>query len=348
MPASPADGVLGAEVSAAAEPRRGVARPMAGWRIVARKELGDHVTSARFLIVLGILALVGFGTVYSVSGDIRDAGQAASGLPGVFLLAFVVKQDRLPSFLDLVGLLAPLLGIAFGFDAVSGERAQRTLPRLVSQPIHRDDIVNGKFAGALAVIGIGLGFLATVVTGLAIVRLGLVPTAVDLVRLVIFLLITVVYVGFWLGLAITLSVATRRAATAALAALGVWLVVTLFLSLVTGAVADAVKPVATQGTEVAIATSQLDNARFEQNLSRISPRQLYDEASQLVLTPLARSSSVLSVGESIQAAQANPDSSLSLEESLLQVWVQVVLLVAATAVLFVAAYVLFMRQEIRA
>jgi ABC-2 type transport system permease protein len=97
-----------------------------------------------------------------------------------------------------------------------------------------------------------------------------------------------------------------------------------------------------------VATAQLDNARLQQNLSRISPRQLYDEASQLVLTPLARSSNVLSVGQSIQASQANPTSSLSLEESLLQVWVQVVLLVAATAVFFVVAYVLFMRQEIRA
>lgn len=324
------------------------ARLTGGWRIVARKELADHIGSARFLIVLGILALVGLGTVYSVSGDIRNAGQAASGLPGAFLLALVLKQARLPSFFELVGLLAPLLGIAFGFDAVSGERTQRTLPRLASQPIHRDDIINGKFAGGLAAIGIALAFLATIVTGLAIVRLGLVPTATDLARLVIYLVLTVVYVGFWLGLSIMLSVATRRAATAALAALGVWLVVSLFLPLITGAVADAIKPVPSEGTETAIATRTLDNARLQQTLDRVSPRQLYSEASQLVLTPLARSSNVLSLGQSVQAAQADPTSSLSLEESLLQVWVQVVLLVAATSVLFVTAYLLFMRQEIRA
>jgi ABC-2 type transport system permease protein len=124
--------------------------------------------------------------------------------------------------------------------------------------------------------------------------------------------------------------------------------VSLFLTLVTGAVADAIKPVPSEGTDTAIATRTLDNARLQQNLSRVSPRELYSEASQLVLTPLARSSNVLSLGQSVQAAQADPTSSLSLEESLLQVWVQVVLLVAATSVLFVAAYLLFMRQEIRA
>lgn len=319
-----------------------------GWRIVARKELGDHVSSTRFLILLAILALVGLGTVYTVAGDIRDAGQSASGLPGIFLLVFVVKHDRLPSFVDLVALLAPLLGIAFGFDAISGERAQRTLPRLVSQPIHRDDIINGKFAGALAAIGLALTFLVAVVTAVAMLRLGLVPGLSDLARVTVYLVVTMVYVAFWLGLAIVLSVLTKRAATAALASLGVWLAVTLFFGLATGAIADALKPVPTTGSPAVVATKTLENARFEQNLSRVSPRQLYDEASQLVLTPLARSSNVLSLNQNIQAQQSNPTSALSLEQSLLQVWVQVALLVAVTSVLFIAGYLRFVRQEIRA
>ena len=35
-----------------------------------------------------------------------------------------------PAFHEFVGILGPLLGIAFGFDAINAERAQRTLPRL--------------------------------------------------------------------------------------------------------------------------------------------------------------------------------------------------------------------------
>jgi ABC-2 type transport system permease protein len=41
-------------------------------------------------------------------------------------------------------------------------------------------------------------------------------------------------------------------------------------------------------------------------------------------------------------------STLSVEQSLLLVWPQVVALVALTVVCFAAAYILFMRQEIRA
>ena len=43
-----------------------------------------------------------------------------------------------------------LFQIAFGFDDISGERSEGTLPRLVSQPIYRDDVINGKFAAGLA------------------------------------------------------------------------------------------------------------------------------------------------------------------------------------------------------
>ena len=41
-------------------------------------------------------------------------------------------------------------------------------------------------------------------------------------------------------------------------------------------------------------------------------------------------------------------SALSLEQSLLLAWWQVVALVAGTIIVFVAAYITFMRQEVRA
>ena len=39
-------------------------------------------------------------------------------------------------------------------STVSGPNG--TLPRLLSQPIHRDDVINGKFAAGLAVIAMVL------------------------------------------------------------------------------------------------------------------------------------------------------------------------------------------------
>jgi ABC-2 type transport system permease protein len=128
-----------------------------GWRIVATKELADHATSIRFVILVSVVALAGLAAIHSASSNIRDAASQASGTPSLFLYLFTVSPDRVPAFYEFIGFLGPLLGIALGFDAISSERSQRTLPRLVSQPIHRDDVINGKFVAGVAAIALAVG-----------------------------------------------------------------------------------------------------------------------------------------------------------------------------------------------
>ena len=210
-----------------------------GWRIVARKEFADHVHSARFVILIILLALAGLASVHSASGPIRDAADKASSTPSIFLYLFTLSPDRVPSFYEFIGILGPLLGIAFGFDAINGERSLGTLPRLVAQPIHRDEIINGKFVAGIGAIALGLGCLITMVGGYGALRLGVGPTWSDVIRLIAYFAVAVVYISLWLALAILLSVTCRRAATAALAALAVWLVLTLFAGLIAGIVADS-------------------------------------------------------------------------------------------------------------
>ena len=58
---------------------------------------------------------------------------------------FTVSDGTLPSFVLFINFLGPLLGIALGFDAVNSEQNKGTLSRMLSQPIHRDCIINAKF-----------------------------------------------------------------------------------------------------------------------------------------------------------------------------------------------------------
>ena len=146
----------------------------------------------------------------------------------------------MPAFHEFIGILGPLLGIAFGFDAINGERSQRTLPRLVAQPIHRDEIINGKFVAGIGAIAARPGLpdrhrrpaTARCASGVG-------PTLGDLARIVAFYVVAVVYIALWLALSLLLSVVCRRAATAALAAIAVWLVLTLFAGLIAGMIADS-------------------------------------------------------------------------------------------------------------
>jgi ABC-2 type transport system permease protein len=310
-----------------------------GWRIVARKEFTDHVRSVRFLLLVVLLALAGLASVHAAAGPIRDAAESASETPSIFLYLFTISPQRVPAFHEFLGILGPLLGIAFGFDAVNGERSQGTLPRLVSQPIHRDEIVNGKFVAGLGTIALTLAVVMAIVGGYGALQLGVGPTGADLARVIAFYLVAVAYIGLWLALAILFSVVARRAATAALAGIAIWLFFTLFGGLIAGVIADAVHPVDADSPAEVV----LDNARLELDVRRFSPDQLYRDATGVLLNPDRQSTGIVLTSE----PGALP-SALPLTDSLLLAWWQVVAIVAGAVLLFAGAYLTFMRQEVRA
>ena len=319
-------------------PRR-PARPAAGWRIVAEKEFTDALYSARFTILLLLLGLAGVAAVLSAAGNIRDAANEASQVPSPFLLLYTVQPaEQLPSFVALIGFLGPLLGIAFGFDAINDERARGTLPRLVAQPIYRDDVINGKFAAGLGVITLTFTVLVALVAGIGIVRLGITPGPEDVARLLAYLVVTVAYVGVWLGIALLCSVGLTRAATSALVAIAAWVVLTVFGTLVIGLLADVLTGDATTPQEV-IADYQLTRA-----LTWLSPQMLYDQATRVLLNPEIRAVGLV-LPEQVDRAVPG---TLPLGQSLLVVWPQVTALIAGCVVVFAIAYALFLRQEVRA
>jgi ABC-2 type transport system permease protein len=311
-----------------------------GWRIVARKEFTDHISSVRFVILLVLLSLAGLAAVHSAAGPIRDAADSATQTPSIFLYLFTLSPERVPAFHEFLGILGPLLGIAFGFDAINGERSQGTLPRLVSQPIHRDEIINGKFVAGLAAIALTLAAVIAIVAGYGAWRLGVGPSSGDVVRILAFYVVAMTYTAFWLALSLWLSVVCRRAATAAMAVIAIWLVLTLFAGLIAGIIADSLHDVPADATTEQV----LANARTELRIRRISPDQLYKEATGVLLNPSRQSTGIV-ITE--QDSRALP-SSLPLADSLQLAWWQLVTLVALTTVVFAAAYTTFMRQEVRA
>jgi len=314
-----------------------------GWAVVAAKEMTEGLTSVRFAILLGMLAIAAAAPVYNAASSIRSVAEEASGAPALFLALFLIDAEPVPSFVALVGFVAPLLGIAFGFDAINGERAQGTLPRLLSQPIHRDDVINGKFAAGLAMIAIAVTAVTLIVAGIGILRLGIVPTVQEVARLLIWLVLTVVYIGLWLAFATVCSVLVRRAATSALLALGVWLVLSLFGVLLARVLAGLIDPVAASAS----AEDSLARAQLEQTLGAINPGTLYTQATTALLNPSVRVVTVPGLAQLGQLQQQIP-TQLSLDQSLLVIWPQVVTLVFVTVVCFVVAYIAFLRQEVRA
>ena len=320
--------------------------PRAGWRVIAAKELGDHLLSVRFIVLLIVLGLAAAIPLYFAADLIRAAAPQASAAPAVFLALFTIgSQDysflRVDSF---VAIVAPLLGLAFAFDAINGERSEGTLPRLLAQPIYRDDVINGKFAAGLAVIGVVLVAVIGIIAGFGIFRLGIVPDSEEIVRLVVWIAVTFVYVGLWLAFGLLLSVVVRRAATSALIGFGIWFVLTIFGGLILDIVAS--RHLTADGVDARGA----DRPGPDPAVHQPAPAgQLYSEVTAVLLDPRSNPQLDLpgSLGQAQQAAQQVP-TLLAFDQSLLLVMPQVVALVALTVVCFGLAYVAFMRQEVRA
>jgi len=180
------------------------------------------------------------------------------------------------------------------------------------------------------------------IAALGILRLGVVPTAAELLRILVWVGITIVYVALWLAFGMVLSVVVRRAATSALIGFGIWFAITFFGGLITGLIGGFFAPLTGSAEEV------LRNNSLQETLSRLRPDILYAEASRALLSPQVTDvSTPATIGAYEQAAQRIP-SLLSLDQSFILVWPQVVVLVALTVACFAIAYVQFMKQEVRA
>jgi ABC-2 type transport system permease protein len=341
--------VPAADAPASPDAERPRSIPRAGWMVIAAKDFGDHLLSSRFIVLLLILGLAAGIPIFLATEQLRNLASQVSGVPALFIALFIIGPQDVSIFqLDVtvqsfIGLVAPLLGLAFAFDAVNGERSQGTLPRLLSQPIHRDDVINGKFVAGLAVIGLVLATVCGTVAAFGLIKLGIVPAAYEVLRLLVWLGVTIVYVGLWLAFGLLLSVVVRRAATSALIGFGAWLVIAVFGQFLARFVLAFLLPVST-----ALSAENLQTLAAQTALLRLLPTTLYNEISLVLLNPgLTQTSTPATVGQTIQLGQQIP-SLLSLDQSFLLIWPQLVALVAMTVACFAAAYVMFMRQEVRA
>jgi ABC-2 type transport system permease protein len=328
------------------ESRRTERAPSGGWRTIAAKELADHIASWRFLVLLIVIAGLSILPMYFSSNDIAGiASQTSGSNPLVFLALFTHGASSFNSIpmIALVVLLVPLVGIAFGFDGINSERSQGTLSRLLAQPVHRDDVINGKFVAGITVILVMMITLILLVTAIGILRLGIIPTGEDMARVGVWLLTTVLYASFWLAFSLLLSVVIRSTATAALVGFGVWLAVSVVGSFLIKVAAGVLFPIDASASIQA----QIGSYSAQQFFLRLSPAQLYQDVIRATLDPSTTTLFVTSSGQNTSAQQQIP-SLLTLDQSILLVWPQFVALVALTVLLFAIAYVLFLRQEVRA
>jgi ABC-2 type transport system permease protein len=311
-----------------------------GLGVVMLKELSDHLTSVRMRVLEWLVVLVALAALYGAIQQIKDT---TAEDPFLFLRLFTTSREPLPSFVSFLSFLVPLMAIGLGFDAVNGEHNRRTLSRILSQPIYRDALLFGKFLAGLVTLSVSLVTLWLLVIGLGLFLIGIPPGWEEIARSFVFLLVTIVYAGVWLALALLFSILFRSAATAALVTLGLWLLVTFIWPVLSGALAQIIVPPDPRYTALGLQTPA--TAQLEQILARFSPSTLYAEIVVALLDPTTRALGPIYLSQLQGAVLGAP---LPFGESVLIAWPQMVGMIATAIVLFVIGYVIFQRQEVRA
>ncbi|MBW2485919.1 MAG: ABC transporter permease subunit [Deltaproteobacteria bacterium] len=316
---------------------------MHGLKIIVKKELADHFSSYRFTIIFALIAMVSLITAYMVGLNIRTDLQGVVKPRFIFLMLFT-SSGALFSLVQFVALFGPLVGLILGFDTINRERNEGTLSKLLSQPIYRDTVINGKFLAGVVMITVMMVSIVLVITGLGLMLLGIVPGLEEIWRIFIYLIISIIYISFWLGCAILFSIIFRSTATSALAALALWIFFSFFLTIGVNVLANALTPEAGD----AASEDVLWRAKVVKAMTLTSPMKLYSDATATIINPMRKSTgSMLTLGPMESLSMSRFSGPLSLSQSVLIVVPYIISLMAITVICFVISYTVFMRQEIR-
>lgn len=310
-----------------------------GLKVLYRKEIFDNLRSKRFVLILLLIGIIGFASIYSAGIGIREVVNKENN-NFIFLRLFTSSSDSIPSFVSFISFLGPLIGLSLGFDAINGERTRGTLSRLLAQPIYRDAVINGKFLSGISILAMMVLSLGLAVAGLGIILLGIPPTFEEIGRLIVYLIITILYIGIWYAISLMFSLIFRQSATSALAGIALWLFLSIFVVLIIGIIVNELYPI----DDYATINTVLKHQSLKQNLERISPLTIYNEAMTTILNPGVRTTGLIMTSQ----LEGAIDGVLPLGQSILLIWPHLVIMIAMIMICFAISYVLFMKQEVRA
>ena len=317
---------------------------MRGIKPIVKKELADHFSSYRFVIIFALIAMVSLITAYMVGINIRSQLENVAKPRFVFLMLFT-ESGGIFSLVEFIAFFGPLVGLILGFDTINRERSEGTLSKLLSQPIYRDVVINGKFLSGLVIIAVMVVSIVLVITGLGLTVVGVIPGFEEVWRILIYMIVSIVYISFWLGVAILFSILFRSTATSALAALAVWFFFSFFISIGANVLASNLQSQIEAGAD---AESIARQAKVFKAVVLVSPMKLYSDATRTIIDPMQRSTKGSLPGGPMEAISMSRFSGpLPLSQSILIVVPYLLVLTAITIVCFAVSYAVFMRQEIR-
>lgn len=325
---------------------------------VARKEVSDSFGSKKFLLLLGLFTVLSLASVWMGIQSYEQAlEQFRSG--GGWAPE---KPSLLDIFAPMLGLNMPLaagvLALILSYDAISSERSEGTIELLLSYPIYRDEVINGKFIAGIFSLSLALLLAFGMSSGLAIFMTGQIPGINILIRLSFVWIGTIVYMGFFMALGSLFST-LFKSQWRSLGAGAVILMLSLGTPFISGFAASQIyqyDPSTGGGSEVVRGAAYAKTGplgeerdvvvepdpdrtsreevmqkreRFRDQVSRFSPTTAYQNYANSLLLQNEEQEIQPTVSESLNTALD-----------------YIIFLISETALMFTLSYAVFMRQDL--
>ena len=182
--------------------------------IISQKEISDHVTGRRFILILLITCIVlgvaAANGVISYNNALESYKNGESGY--LFMPSILRAFNQITNSIGLDGLGA-IIGIAIGFDLITGERESRSLKTILSQPLYRDELINGKAIGGIITLAI-ITFVGFMTIFAIFLIISIVPSLEEILLIGVIWLLTLLYMITFFSMALMASVLAKTSSWA--------------------------------------------------------------------------------------------------------------------------------------
>ena len=347
---------------------------------VARKEFIDHLTSRKIILILALFLIVSAIAMHQGIGDYNkrlesykeQISQIEEGehkyMPAEkpsILFIFQRMRWQMP-------LLGAILAIAMGFDLITREKESRSLKSLLSHPVFRDEIINGKALGGILalVFAVGIAFL---ILFAMLLLFSIVPDMDEFWRIVLFGAVTVLCLLTYFSIALMSSTVSKDSGRSLMYAFIIVLALSFAMPMIGGMVVKSVVGEPPERPEF-LSHMEIESGKF---VTHIGPMNKEEEeeweryieelkaysdkkwAIQDAFEIFSPDSNYMAVSISLTnpyltvvhggswGSSYTPGETTSIRKSLEKVWKNILALIILPVVFFALAYIKFMRMDIR-
>ena len=247
---------------------------------IATKELYVSIKSKRFAVLIAIYVLLLLLLSYSLRDNLNELVSPSVERMSMGLFGASGEIFSTPLSIMLIAnftfftILGAILGASLGADAVNKEIESGTIKVLLSHPVYRDEVINGKFLGNALVL------IITILTGyvftIAFLLINGTPLDGDsILRGLVAFILTILYSLIFLSVSLLFSTLFKKPETSMLVSIGLAIFLTMVygvvVSLIARHLAGEMPPHNSPAFEI-----WMDNLRlWEQRLHFINPAHHY-------------------------------------------------------------------------